>query len=91
MAHPGNGQTLRGGCGGKQGTGAAEEDLLQLSAMQLVQKLRTKGDGTATAAGTAAVYVLCFLVKNQFAAVHQLPTDADAFPQKQLHQRLFPQ
>ena len=39
MADAGDGQTLLGGGGGEQGAGSAEKDFLQLSALELIQKM----------------------------------------------------
>ena len=91
MADPGDGKSLLGGGGGEQGTGAAEENLLQLAPAQLPQKVAAQGDGAAPAAGAACVDILYRVVKNQISAVGELPAEFQSVPLGKLHEKLLAQ
>ena len=90
MTSAGNRQSLLRGCGGEEGAGAAEEDVLQLSPVELRQQLRTQHHGAAAAAGAAAVDILT-AVENQIAAVRQLAADAHTLFPEQMQQHFLSQ
>ena len=90
MTDPGDGQVLLGGGGGEECAGAAEEDLPELPALELVQQLRAQHHGAASAPGAACVDVLPNGIVDQISAVRQLSTDGDAILPAKPHQRLQP-
>ena len=91
MTDTGNGQTLLGGGGGKQRSGAAEQDFLQLTGVQLPQKIAAQGNGAAAAARAAGVDILFNVVENQRPAVCQLSAEADPVPFGKLQKHFLTQ
>ena len=89
MADAGNRQPLLGGGGGKQRPGTAEQNPLQFSFVELIEKITAERHGTAAAAGAAGMNVLCLLVENHGATVGQLPTQSQSLPFAQLQQKLL--
>ena len=90
MAYPRDGQPLLGGGGGEQSSGAAEQDALQLTFVQLVQQMPAEGNGAAAAAGASGVDILNRIVEDHAAAVGKLPAQKKALPFTHFQQHFFP-
>ena len=69
MADGGDGFALLSGERGQQGAGAAEKQAFELSTAHPAQQMAAENGRAAASAGTAAVDVLCFRVKDYHAAV----------------------
>ena len=57
-----NGKPLLAGSGGEQCPGSTEKDSFQFPLIQLVQQVTAKGNGAASAAGTAGMNILGDLI-----------------------------
>ena len=89
MADTRNRQTLLGGGGGEERAGAAEENPLQLSLIQLIQKISAQCDRAAATPGTSRMDILHGVVKHQGAAVRQLSAKGQTVPFAQFQQNLL--
>ena len=56
-------------CGGEERSGAAEKDLVKLPFPQFLEEISAESDGTASAAGSAAVDILSNIVEYHGPAV----------------------
>ena len=87
MAYTRNGKPLLGGSWGEQRTGAAEQNSLQFSLIQLIEKISAQGNGAAAAAGTTCMDILNGVVKYHCSAICQLSAQGQmiSFSQFQKH------
>ena len=91
MADAGDALPLKGGGGGVEGPGGAEQQMFDPPRPQLPKEIAGENRGGTAAAGAPAVDILALAVEYQPAAVGVAGGEVHPVPAEQLAQQLAPQ